>query len=105
MKQIKSIFALGDTHPPIIAGRFKTKKIVQNTKILDGKTVRQGTHQAVDSSRSRPGNNNVIHIDQHINLNATMREDEQGGVGLGSSKTKLYQTLTETGIPSTGRLL
>jgi hypothetical protein len=34
-----------------------------------------------------------------------LRKDEQRRVGLGGDKTKLIEMLTQTSIPSTGRLL
>jgi hypothetical protein len=59
----------------------------------------------VNSSGSRPDNNNIINVDQHKNLNTIVLENEERRIRLGRNKTKLREAITEPCLPCSRGLL
>jgi hypothetical protein len=58
------------------------------------------------STAAKEANNDIIiDIHKHIKLNAMLIIDKQGCVGFTRYKTQLKETITETCIPCTRRLL
>jgi hypothetical protein len=88
-----------------IVRSFESKKVLQGTKILDGKSVGQGPNQAVNRGGSRSRNNNIIDIDQHKNMNTIVLENEDRRIRLGRNKTNLREAITEPRVPCSRRLL
>jgi hypothetical protein len=58
----------------------------------------------VNSSRSRPGNNNIFNIDQHEDLNTIVMKNEERRICLRRNKTKLSEVITEPCVPRPRRL-
>jgi hypothetical protein len=69
--------------------RFQTQKIIQNSKILDGKMSGKSTNQSINRSRGRPSYNYIIHVHEHVDADTIPRENEQRSISLGGSETKI----------------
>jgi hypothetical protein len=58
-------------------GGLQHKKIVKPTKIFDGKCSTKLMKKFVNCRYRGADNNNIIHIDEDINLNASLIKDEE----------------------------
>jgi hypothetical protein len=59
----------------------------------------------VNNSGSRPGNNNIIDVDQHNDPNTIVLENEERRIRLGRNKTNLREAITDPRIPCLRGLL
>jgi hypothetical protein len=104
-QQIFSIFVLSKSHSPGIADGLNDEKELQRAKVFNRESEGELSKQTITGNLRRTCNDDIIHIDEHIDSQITPPKDEQRGVSRRRSKAELVQLIREPRIPRPRRLL
>jgi hypothetical protein len=89
LKDIESELALSEEESIDLMLYEDLQKVVKRVEVLHGEFLLESRYGVLQERCARCGEHNVINIKQQLYRISVATEDEQGGVGLASTKPRL----------------